>query len=398
MFFDDLPVAIPDAILGLNETFRQDTRPGKINLSVGVYKNESGITPILNCVKEAERRLLESETTKSYLAIGGSPQYATAVQELLFAEDGPILADGLASTVHTPGGTGGVRVAADFIKESIPKATVWLSAPTWPNHPAIFATAGLPTETYPYFDPQTNGLDFSGMMQCLRKIPQGDVVLLHGCCHNPTGIDPTREQWEETAAVVRDRGLLPLIDFAYQGLGDGIEEDAAGFRIIAEANKELLIASSFSKNFGLYNERVGALTVVCQNSEDALRAEGQLNARIRPNYSNPPAHGGAIVTTILNDDGLRTQWKDEVREMRERIHRMRNLFVEQLRQAGVARDFSFLARQKGMFSYSGLLPEQVDRLREEFSIYAVRSGRINVAGMTGDNMGRLCQAIAKVLA
>jgi aspartate/tyrosine/aromatic aminotransferase len=397
MTFDAVPNAPVDPILGLNDAFRADANPRKVNLSVGVYKDSSGKTPIMRCVKAAEERILANETTKDYMSIQGSAEYAQWVQELVFGPGSPVIADGRTVTAHTPGGTAALRVAADFLKRVFPTATVWLSEPTWPNHPAIFQAAGLTVRTYPYFDAATNGLAMERMLQVLADIPAGDVLVLHGCCHNPTGIDPTAEQWSRIAEIIARKQLLTLVDFAYQGLAEGIREDAAGLTTLVRTGQELFVASSFSKNFGLYNERVGALTAVCKNGKAAEAVLSQMKTCIRANYSNPPAHGAAIVATILSDPQLRTQWDTEVRQIRERINGMRSLFVRTLADKGVSRDFNFITRQRGMFSFSGLTPEQVRRLRDEHSIYVVGSGRINVAGMTEQNMGPLCSAIADVL-
>jgi aspartate/tyrosine/aromatic aminotransferase len=290
-----------------------------------------------------------------------------------------------------------LRVAADFIARMFPGARVWLSDPTWPNHPSVFKAAGLEVGVYPYFDAATNGVKFDAMLAAIRAMPAGDVLLLHGCCHNPTGADLTVAQWQQIADVVAERKLLPLIDFAYQGFGDGLEEDAAGMRLMCRPGQELLIASSFSKNFGLYNERVGALTLVANTTGAAELALGHLKLAIRANYSNPPSHGAAVVTTILRDPALRAQWEGEVTAMRDRINQMRHLFVETLNEKGVQQDFSFIAHQRGMFSFSGLTPDHVKALREQHAVYIVGSGRISVAGMTEGNMDALCTAIAAVL-
>ncbi|MEZ4614479.1 MAG: amino acid aminotransferase [Caldilineaceae bacterium] len=396
--FEQFTPAPPDAILGLTEAFKKDPNPKKVNLGVGVYKDAQGRTPILASVKEAEARILQHEATKSYLGIDGSPEYAAAVQELLFGADHPILAGNRAVTAQGPGGTGALRVAADFIARMFAGAQVWISDPTWPNHPSIFQAAGLTVKSYPYFDAAANGVNFGAMLATLKQIPAGDVLLLHGCCHNPTGADLTPAQWQEVAAVVAERKLLPLLDFAYQGFGDGLAEDAIGMRTICDRVDEVLIASSFSKNFGLYSERIGALTLVAGTSAAAETALGHIKLAIRANYSNPPAHGAAIVTTVLCDPALRTQWEGEVTAMRDRINSMRHLFVETLNEKGVEQDFSFIAQQRGMFSYSGLKPDQVKALREKHGVYIVGSGRINVAGMTEGNMDYLCTAIADVLA
>ncbi len=395
--FETFTPAPPDAILGLTEAFKKDPHPKKVNLGVGVYKDAKGSTPVLDSVKRAEERILQSENTKNYLGIDGSAEYATAVQELLFGADHEVITSKRSVTAQAPGGTGALRIAADFIFRMFPKARVWLSDPTWPNHPSIFKAAGLETGVYPYFDPATNGIKFDEMVTTLKGIPAGDVILLHGCCHNPTGADLSPAQWQQIAAIVTARKLLPLVDFAYQGFGDGLEEDAVGMRAICQPGQEVLIASSFSKNFGLYNERIGALTLVATTPAAAETALGHLKLAIRANYSSPPAHGAAIVTTILRDPNLRAQWEDEVREMRNRINQMRHLFVETLNEKGVAQDFSFIAHQRGMFSFSGLKPEHVKALRENFGVYIVGSGRISVAGMTESNMDYLCAAIADVL-
>ena len=395
--FDSIIPAPPDAILGLTEAFKKDSNPRKTNLAVGVYKDAGGATPVLETVKEAERRLLDREKTKSYLPIDGIPEYDAACQELVFGAGHEVLTSGRAVTAQAPGGTGALRVAADFVAEISPGATVWISEPTWPNHPSVFQSAGLKVASYPYFDPATNGVDFDGMLAAIRTIPAGDVLLLHGCCHNPTGVDLSPEQWRAVAAVAAERGLLPLLDFAYQGFADGLEEDAAGVRIVAEQCPEMFVASSYSKNFGLYNERTGALTLVARTPEAAESALSHIKRCIRANYSNPPAHGGEIVRTILGDPELRRRWEGEVAEMRERINTMRHLFVETLNEKGVTRDFSFIARQRGMFSFSGLTPAQVKALRERHGVYIVGSGRISVAGMTEGNMEYLCEAIADVL-
>jgi len=390
-------MAPPDPILGLTEAFRKDPNPAKIDLSAGVYRDATGKTPIFRAVKRAEERILRQETSKNYLNIQGSAEYAAAVQELLFGPEHEVLTSKRVATAHTPGGTGALRVAGDFLKKMFPGKRIWVSQPTWPNHPGVFQAAGLEVKTYPYFDAATNSLAFDEMLAALRQVPEGDVVLLHACCHNPTGIDPTSEQWNQIADVIEERRLLPLVDFAYQGLGDGLREDARGLLTLCRPGCELLIASSFSKNFGLYNERVGALTIVASSSAAAEAALSQVKLCIRANYSNPPAHGAAIVTTIWNDPELRADWEAEVQEMRDRIYEMRSLFVETLADKGVRRDFSFIARQRGMFSFSGLTPEQVETLRQKYSIYIVNSGRINVAGMTRANMDAICQAIAEVL-
>ncbi|SBS25024.1 Aspartate aminotransferase [Marinomonas spartinae] len=395
--FEHIQAAPSDPILGLNDAFRNDPNPKKINLGVGVYKDEQGTTPILKSVKQAEERLLNQETSKSYLSIEGSQAYREAVQTLLFGEDTQIISKQLAQTAQTPGGTGALRVAAEFIRKHLPNATIWVSNPTWANHQAVFQSVNLEVGSYAYYDVDTKSLDFESMLAGLSQVPAGDVVLFHGCCHNPTGIDPTPEQWYQLAKLCSKQGFLPLFDFAYQGFGAGLEEDAQGLRTFLNHVPEMLIANSFSKNFGLYNERVGALTIVSDNADQALAAFTQIKRAVRTNYSNPPSHGSAIVAEILNSKELRSLWEMELKSMRSRIHEMRSLFVNTLRAKGVNQDFSFISKQNGMFSFSGLNPEQVSRLRKEFSIYIVGSGRINVAGMTHENMEPLCEAIAAVL-
>ena len=395
--FEKLIPAPPDAILGLTDAFKKDPSPHKINLGVGVYKDARGNTPILDSVRQAEARILAAQASKSYLPIEGSPIYAAITQQLIFGSDHPVIAQGRAATAQTPGGTGALRVAADFIASTLPGRTVWLSEPTWPNHPSIFEAAGLKTVGYAYFDKASHSVDFDAMLEAMRAIPEGDVVLLHACCHNPTGVDLTAVQWRQLAAVIAERNLLPLIDFAYQGFASGLPEDAEGVKIIAELGREFLVANSYSKNLGLYNERVGALTVVGATADAAQTAMTHVKRSIRANYSTPPAHGGAVVAMVLGDPELRAQWEAEVSEMRGRINGIRHLFVETLNEKGVDRDFSFIARQRGMFSFSGLTLEHVNALRERYSIYIVGSGRINVAGMTEGNMDYLCSAIADVL-
>jgi aspartate/tyrosine/aromatic aminotransferase len=386
-----------DAILGLTEAFNADPRQEKINLSVGVYQDENGRTPLLECVKEAERRLAAAPTTKSYLPISGLQQYCQAVAELAFGNEAEPLSQRRVAWAQTPGGTGALRVAADFIHAILPKAAVWMSEPTWPNHPQIFNAAGVATKSYPYFDAKNNALDFEGMLAAIGKMPAGDVILLHGCCHNPTGIDPTPNQWKQVAEAVYARGLLPLLDFAYQGFADGIEEDAAGLKAFIRPGAEFLVCSSFSKNFSLYRERVGALMAVAPTAEAALSVQTQIDRVIRANYSNPPGHGAEVVNTILRDAALRKQWEGEVATMRNRINGMRSELVKALKDHGVPGDYSFISRQRGMFSFSGLTKAQVERLKEEFAIYVVGSGRINVAGLTQCNIDRVAESIGKVV-
>lgn len=395
--FENITAAPADPILGLADLFRADDRPGKINLGIGVYKDETSKTPVLTSVKKAEQYLLENETTKNYLSIDGIPEFGRCTQELLFGKGSVIVTDKRARTAQTPGGTGALRVAADFIAKNTDVKRIWISNPSWPNHKSVFNAAGLEVKEYDYYSADAHSLDFDAMLASLSAAQPGDVVLFHGCCHNPTGIDPTLAQWEQLAQLSVEKGWLPLFDFAYQGFARGLEEDAEGLRAFAARHQELLVASSYSKNFGLYNERVGACTLVANDADTADRAFSQMKAAIRANYSNPPAHGAAVVATILSNSALRAIWEQELTDMRQRIQRMRLLFVNTLAEKGANRDFSFIAKQNGMFSFSGLTKDQVLRLREEFGIYAVASGRINVAGMTPDNMAPLCEAIVSVL-
>jgi len=395
--FETIEMAPPDPILGLTEAFNKDTNGQKVNLGVGVYKDAAGKTPVLASVKEAEKRILAEEATKGYKPINGAPEYAKAVQELLFGAGHEIITSGRAATAHSPGGTGALRNTGEYLSRKHPDATLWMSSPTWANHKNIFAAAGVKISQYGYFDADANALDFDQMIEDLSKVNAGDAVLLHGCCHNPTGVDPTAEQWAKIAKLLKERGALPILDFAYQGFAEGLTEDAVGLRALAQPGAELLICSSFSKNFGLYNERVGALTVVAGTSAAADSVMSHIKAAIRANYSNPPAHGASIVTTILGDGALRKQWEGELTDMRNRINGMRQLFVDTLKAKGASGDFSFITSQRGMFSFSGLSPQQVDTLRKKYSIYIVGSGRINVAGMTEGNMDTLCEAIVSVL-
>jgi aspartate/tyrosine/aromatic aminotransferase len=392
-----LDLAPADPILGLTETFKADTHPDKINLGVGVYQDATGKTPILKAVTEAETRLLATETSKSYLSIPGVPEVATYTQELLFGEGHAIIRDQRAKSAQTPGGTGALRVAADFLLRAAPKATVWISNPSWANHQAIFEAAGFEVKHYRYYDKASQGLDGQGFMADLEGVAQGDVVILHGCCHNPSGIDFDQDAWEAIATEAKAKNLICLVDFAYQGFGEGLEEDRAGLHILLDAGLSVLVASSYSKNFGLYNERIGAITVVEETANDAINAFSHIQAAIRAIYSSPPAHGGKIVATILGDASLKALWIQELADMRARIHEMRQAFVQGMADRQQAVDFDFINHQKGMFSFSGLTQDQVLKLRADNHIYIVGSGRINVAGITPANIDPLCDAIAKVL-
>ncbi|KYK81837.1 aromatic amino acid aminotransferase [Aggregatibacter actinomycetemcomitans serotype e str. SC936] len=395
--FENIVAAPADPILGLGEAFKAETRANKINLGIGVYKDAKGNTPIVKAVKEAEKRLLEQENTKNYLPIDGVADFNARTKELLFGANSDIVKNNRARTVQSLGGTGALRIAAEFIKRQIKAQNVWISTPTWPNHNAIFNAVGMTIREYRYYNPQTKALDWDNLIADLNRAGEGDVVLLHGCCHNPTGIDPTPEQWDRLAEMSAKNGWLPLFDFAYQGFANGLQEDAYGLRAFAKNHKELLVASSFSKNFGLYNERVGAFTVVAENADIAATALTQVKIIVRTLYSNPSAHGATAVALVLNDAQLRCDWENELTEMRDRIKQMRHLFVQLLKEYGAQQDLGFIINQNGMFSFSGLTAEQVDRLKNEFAIYAVRSGRINVAGITEDNIRYLCESIVKVL-
>ncbi|WP_165007493.1 amino acid aminotransferase [Neisseria yangbaofengii] len=397
MFFDTIQAAPADPILGLGEAFKIETRPEKVNLGIGVYKNAQGETPIVKAVKEAEKRLLDTETSKNYLTIDGVAEYNAQTQILLFGADHEIIANRRAKTAQSLGGTGALRVAAELAKRQLDVKNVWISNPTWPNHNAIFKAVGIEVHDYRYYNAAEHKLDWDGLIEDLSQAEKGDVVLLHGCCHNPTGIDPTPEQWDKLAQMSVEKGWLPLFDFAYQGFGNGLEEDAYGLRSFLKCNKELLIASSYSKNFGMYSERVGAFTVVAENEDTANRVHSQVKTIIRTLYSNPASHGANTIALVLKDAGLKAQWIAELDEMRGRIKAMREKFVELLKAKGATQNFDFIIEQNGMFSFSGLTPEQVDRLKNEFAVYIVRSGRINVAGMTDDNIDYLCESIVKVL-
>lgn len=395
--FQHVEPAPPDAILGLTEAFKAEGNPEKINLGVGVYQDAEGKTPVLATVREATRRLSD-QLVSGYLPITGAPQYAAAVQQLMFGQDHEVLTSGRAATSHTPGGTGALRVTADFLSNQLPSARVWMTDPTWANHPAIFSAAGIELKTLPYFDNTTNGLALDALLSSLREAAAGDAVLLHGCCHNPTGIDPTPAQWSQIADLIYDRGLLPILDFAYQGFAAGIDEDTAGLQALLRPGVELIVCSSFSKNFGLYRQRAGAVTFICESADRAATVQSQVKRCIRTNYSNPPAHGADLVTTILGDAALRSAWVDEVAAMRDRINGMRTLLVDKLAEHGARGDYEFVKHQRGMFSFSGLTRDEVERLKTEYAIYIVGSGRINIAGISAANVDRLCGAIAAVTA
>jgi len=395
--FKHIEKAPADPILGLNEAFKNETSPNKINLGVGVYKNEAGDTPILECVKKAEKIILEKEKTKSYLSIQGTDEYTNIVKELILGKGNHVFASNSVATIQSPGGTGALRIAADFIHKFMPKAKVWLSDPTWENHKQVFNSAGIETVFYPYYNAKTKWLYFDGLVETLLKIPSTDVILFHACCHNPTGVDISKEQWESIAKIALTRGFLVLFDFAYQGLGNGLDEDAFAIRLFADKIKNFMLSNSFSKNFGLYNERIGALTVVTENPDEAERVLSQLKTCVRANYSNPPAHGSSIITTIMSDPELSTLWLAELKEMRDRIQDYRQKLVNTLKEKGVKQNFDFIMKQRGMFSYTGLTPEQVNTLRKKYALYMVSNGRINLAGLNAKNIDKVAQYISEVL-
>lgn len=395
--FEHLQAAPPDAILGLTEAWKKDPNPLKVNLGVGIYKDDKGQTPVLPSVKTAEERLLATASTKTYMPIGGAPEYGKLVQALILGADHPAIQENRIRTAQVPGGTGGLRVGADFLRKIRGGATVWVSRPTWANHKGIFEAAGFSVKEYAYYHAATRGLDEAGLLADLEAIPAGDIVVLHVCCHNPSGVDLDAAQWGKVAAIAARKGWIPFLDFAYQGFGSGVEEDREGLLAMVRACPELLVSSSFSKNFGLYQERTGALSVIAANRAQADIAFSHIEIAIRVNYSNPPAHGGLIVTTILSDEVLTSQWLEELGAMRTRIAEVRRQFVQALKNQGIATDFSFINRQKGMFSFSGLSDEQVAFLREKRSIYIVKGGRISVAGITSQNIDYLCRALAEVL-
>ena len=387
-----------DPILSLNEAFQKDPRAGKINLSIGIYFDNDGRIPMLDSVRQAELQVVAEAGARPYLPMEGAANFRQAVAELLFGTDSAVLKAGRVATIQGVGSSGGLKVGADFIKRYFPNTAVFVSDPTWDNHRAVFEGAGLEVKTYPYYDAKTGGVRFADMLQALRALPARSVVLLHACCHNPTGVDLTPLQWDELIPVLKERELLPFLDLAYQGYGDGLTEDAFAIRALADAGVPFMVANSFSKNMGLYGERCGALSVVCADADEAGRVLGQLKFTIRRNYSNPPAHGGQIVARVLTDAKLRTLWEGEVEEMRERILAMRNALFDVLSAKLPGRDFRYFLSQRGMFSYTGLSAAQVDRLKDEFGVYLVRSGRICVAGLNTGNVEATANAIAAVLA
>ncbi|MBX9714861.1 MAG: aspartate/tyrosine/aromatic aminotransferase [Pseudomonadaceae bacterium] len=395
--FSAVEMAPRDPILGLNEAFNADPRTHKVNLGVGVYFNEEGRIPLLRAVAAAEQARIEAHAPRGYLPIEGIAAYDQAVQKLLFGSDSELLAAGRVVTTQSVGGTGALKTGADFLKRLLPNAVVAISDPSWENHRALFEAAGFPVQNYSYYDAANHGVNRAGMLADLKNLPARSIVVLHACCHNPTGVDLSLDDWQAVLDVVREREHVPFLDIAYQGFGDGIEQDAAAVRLFADSGLNFLVSSSFSKSFSLYGERVGALSIVTNSKEEAGRVLSQAKRVIRTNYSNPPTHGATVVASVLNSVELRGMWEQELGEMRERIRDMRMAMVEQLAAQGAKRDFSFVAQQRGMFSYSGLTAEQVERLKNEFAIYAVGTGRICVAALNRNNLDAVTRAIAQVI-
>lgn len=395
--FRSVELAPRDPILGLTEAFNSDPRPAKVNLGVGVYYNDQGRIPLLECVRAVEREQLQSAAARGYLPIEGPAAYASQVQRLLLGADSEAIASGRCVTAEALGGTGGLRIGAELIKRLRPDSTVLISEPSWENHRALFEAAGFKVQSYPYYEPATHGLDFPSMLAGLKRAEPGTVVVLHACCHNPTGVDPDAAQWRQIVDCVRERNLVPFLDIAYQGFGDGLEPDAAVVRQVAAAQIEALVSNSFSKSFSLYGERVGALTMLTASRDAGERVLSQIKRVIRASYSSPPTHGAALVTAVLSSSELRAKWESELAAMRDRIRSMRDRLVEGLARRSVSTDFSFVRRQRGMFSYSGLSSSQVDRLRDEYGVYAVSTGRICVAALNSGNLDYVCDAIAAVL-
>lgn len=397
--FAAVEMAPRDPILGLNEAFNAETNPNKVNLGVGVYFGDDGKIPLLAAVKSAEATRLAAQPPRGYQPIEGTPAYNGAVQTLLFGkshEGGELLAAGRTVTCQCLGGTGALKVGADYLKRLLPDATVYISNPSWENHRALFEAAGFPVKDYAYYDAATRGVDFAGMKAALAAMPAKSIVVLHACCHNPTGADLTVDQWREVVAAVKERNLVAFIDMAYQGFADGIPQDAAALDLFAASGLQFFVSSSFSKSFSLYGERVGALTIVTAGKDESARVLSQVKRVIRTNYSNPPTHGATVVATVLNTPALRAMWEQELAGMRVRIKQMREALQQKLTAAGLKQDFSYITRQKGMFSYSGLAKEQMQRLRSEFGVYGVDSGRICVAALNSKNIDAVVAAIAKV--
>ncbi|AEV26279.1 MULTISPECIES: aromatic amino acid transaminase [Azospira] len=395
--FEHVDAYAGDPILTLVETFHKDSRTTKVNLGIGLYYDEQGRIPLLGSVRQAEAAIAAAPAPRSYLPMEGAADYRAVVQKLLFGADSAALKAGRIATIQTLGGSGALKVGADLLKRYFPKSEAWVSNPTWDNHRSIFEGAGIAVHDYPYYDANTGGVDFTGMVACLKGLPEQSIVLLHPCCHNPTGVDLSREQWQQVIAIVAERKLIPFLDIAYQGFGDGLDEDAYAIRALADSGLPFLVSNSFSKNLSFYGERVGGLSVVCKDAEEAGRVLGQLKFTVRRNYSSPPIHGELVTTIVMNDAALHAEWVKEVTEMRTRIQAMRQKLYEVLTARVPGKDFSYFTKQRGMFSYTGLSPAQVDRLREEFGVYLVRSGRMCVAGLNTGNVAYVAEAMAAVL-
>ncbi len=395
--FAAVEMAPRDPILGLNEQFNADPNPAKVNLGVGVYYDDNGKLPLLECVQKAEQAMMEAPTARGYLPIDGIVAYDNAVKGLVFGVDSEPVKSGRVATIQGLGGTGGLKVGADFLKKLDPDAKVLISDPSWENHRALFSNAGFTVESYPYYDAAKRGIDFNGMIGAINAAPAGTIVVLHACCHNPTGYDITAAQWDQVVAAVKSKNLVAFLDMAYQGFGYGIQEDGMAIGKFVDAGLTFFVSTSFSKSFSLYGERVGALSVLCENKEEAARVLSQLKIAIRTNYSNPPIHGGAVVAAVLGDPELRALWEKELGDMRVRIKAMRQKLVDGLKAAGVKEDMSFITTQIGMFSYSGLSKDQMVRLRSDFGIYGTDTGRMCVAALNSKNIDYVCESIAKVI-
>jgi aromatic-amino-acid transaminase len=395
--FAAVEMAPRDPILGLNEAFNADTRSTKVNLGVGVYFTDEGKIPLLGAVKAAEEVRMKAAPARGYQPIEGAAAYNTAVANLLFGKDSALISNGRTLTIEALGGTGALKVGADYLKRLLPNATIYISDPSWENHRALFESAGFPVSTYAYYDAATRGVNFEGMLADLRTMPAQSIVVLHACCHNPTGADLTAAQWEKVVAAIKERNLVAFIDMAYQGFADGIAEDAVALNLFAASGLQFLVSSSFSKSFSLYGERVGALTIVTDNKDESARVMSQVKRVVRTNYSNPPTHGGAVVAAVLASPELRAQWEEELAGMRLRIRQMRISLVEKLAALGVKQDFAFVTKQRGMFSYTGLSAAQVEKLKNDYGIYAVSTGRICLAALNTKNIDYVAEAIAAVL-
>lgn len=395
--FSAIEMAPRDPILGITEGYNADKNPLKVNLGVGVYYDDNGKVPLLACVRQAEEQMMQKAAPRGYLPIDGIAAYDKAVQELVFGADSAVISEKRAITAQAIGGTGALKLGADFLQRFSPQSEVYISDPSWENHRALFESAGFKVNNYPYYDATTRGVNFAGMLACLQSMPTGSIVVLHACCHNPTGADLSEAQWGEVIQVVRQRGLIPFLDMAYQGFGDGIEADGKVVRRFTDTAGPLFVSNSFSKSFSLYGERVGALSIVAVSAEEAARVLSQLKRVIRTNYSNPPIHGGQIVAMSLSTPELRKLWEDELAGMRVRIRAMRQSLVQKLKEKAPAHNFDFVIQQRGMFSYSGLTKAQVERLRDEFGVYAVDTGRICVAALNSGNIDHVVNSIAKVL-